>query len=119
MLLENLPDCVHHNPQHKNGGKGVAIGAHLPEPRKTEADQKLRQKPEAIFVRTARQLSSEITYASSDEPLMELCAKIGIETSPQTIAALISELIKLLAEEQNAIKAKISANLSRLITPPW
>lgn len=60
--------------------------------------------------------SPEIPYVSWDEPLMELSAKIATETNPKTIAALISELIRLLAEEQNAIKEKIRANLS--ITPP-
>lgn len=96
MLLEKLFDCAYHNSQHKNDGEGIAITTHLQELGKAGTDQNLTQKPEATFLRTARRFSSEISYASPDEQLMELCTKIGTETNPKKIATLISQLIEVL-----------------------
>jgi hypothetical protein len=46
-----------------------------------------------------------------DRKLMELCRRIATEPNPAKLAVAIDELIKLLAEEQDTIKAKIRANL--------
>jgi hypothetical protein len=118
MLLEELLDCAYRNSQRKREEKGVAITVHLQELGRTRADRNLSHEPQATFVRTATGFSSEGSYVSPDAQLMQLCAKIGPEKNPEKIAALISQLVRLLTEEQNAVKAKIVANLSRLITPP-
>jgi hypothetical protein len=118
MLLEELLDCAYRNSQRKSEEKGVAITVNLQELGRTRADRNFSHEPRATFVRTATGFSSEVSYVSPDAHLMQLCAKIGTEKNPRKMAALISQLVRVLTEEQNAIKAKIVANLSRLITPP-
>ena len=54
----------------------------------------------------------------TDEKFTQLCAKIATEKDPRKLAEATSELIKLLAEEQDAIKAKISANLGQFANMP-
>jgi hypothetical protein len=46
-----------------------------------------------------------------DQKLYDLCSLIAVERDPKKLSAAIDELIKLLDEEQDAIKAKINANL--------
>jgi hypothetical protein len=53
-----------------------------------------------------------------DTKLYDLCSRITNERDPEKLAATIDELIKLLNEEQDAIKAKISTNLSTGMTAP-
>jgi hypothetical protein len=48
-----------------------------------------------------------------DEKLIRLCESISKETDPAKMTALLDELIKLLGEEQDAIRAKINANLKK------
>jgi hypothetical protein len=48
-----------------------------------------------------------------DEKLIRLCECISKETDPAKMTALLDELIKLLGEEQDAIRAKINANLKK------
>jgi cytochrome b len=118
MLLEEVLDCAYRNSQRKSQEKGVATTIHLQELRRTRADRHLSHEPQGTLVHTATGFSSEVSYVSPDAQLMQLCAKMGTEKNPRKIAALISQLVRLLTEEQNTIKAKIVANLSRLITPP-
>jgi ABC-type transporter Mla subunit MlaD len=47
--------------------------------------------------------------AMPDEKLFQLCRKISQEGDPTTLNALIDELTELLSEEQQQIKANISA----------
>jgi hypothetical protein len=47
-----------------------------------------------------------------DRKMFDLCSKITQERDPEKLTATIDELIKLLNEEQAAIKAKIRANLN-------
>lgn len=56
--------------------------------------------------------------AMLDRKLYELCSRITTERDPKKLAAVINDLIKLLAEEQDAIKRKISSNLSQSMTAP-
>ena len=44
----------------------------------------------------------------SDEQFMQLCCQIKAESDPKKLTALLDELTKLLAEEQDAIKLKIA-----------
>jgi hypothetical protein len=53
-----------------------------------------------------------------DRKLYDLCSRITKERDPEKLTATIDELIKLLNEEQAAIKAKIRANLSTGMTAP-
>ncbi len=46
-----------------------------------------------------------------DVKLRQLCEQISKETDRERLTGLIDELYKLLVEEQDAIKAKINANL--------
>jgi len=46
-----------------------------------------------------------------DVRLRHLCEQISKETDRERLNRLIDELYKLLVEEQDAIKAKINANL--------
>jgi hypothetical protein len=48
-----------------------------------------------------------------DQKLMRLCESISKETDPAKMSALLDELIQLLAEEQDTIRAKITANLKK------
>lgn len=54
----------------------------------------------------------------TDEQLRQLSAKIAAEKDPKKLAELTSELIRLLAEEQDTIKAKIRTNIRRSTIPP-
>ena len=53
-----------------------------------------------------------------EKKMFDLCSKITKERDPERLTATIDELIKLLTEEQDAIKAKIRANLSTGMTAP-
>jgi hypothetical protein len=46
-----------------------------------------------------------------DQKMLELCRKISTEMNPEKMADLVNELINLLNEEQDVIKAKIRANI--------
>jgi hypothetical protein len=46
-----------------------------------------------------------------DQKLFDLCSRISKEHDPKKLAAAVDELIKLLNEEQDVIKARINANL--------
>ncbi len=48
----------------------------------------------------------------SDQELLELCARITDESDSQKLSLLLEELLELLKEEQDAIRAKIKANLT-------
>jgi hypothetical protein len=48
-----------------------------------------------------------------DQRLMRLCESISKETDSARMTALLDELIQLLGEEQDAIRAKINANLKK------
>lgn len=48
-----------------------------------------------------------------EQKLLALCRRISVETDPKELTGAIDELIKLLAEEQDVIKAKISNMLSK------
>jgi len=119
MLLEELSDRKYPNSAPKNEGDGIEISTGLQKRAKHRANQHFSRKSEPTFLGIGKRLSYDMRHANSDEQLLKLCAKIGTERNPKQIAAHMSLLIKALAEEQNAIKAKISASLTRLITPPW
>jgi len=46
-----------------------------------------------------------------DQKMFDLCRRISKEQDPQKMASLVDELITLLNEEQDTIKAKIRANI--------
>jgi hypothetical protein len=48
-----------------------------------------------------------------DQKLIRLCESISKETDPGKMTVLLDELIKLLGEEQDEIRAKINANLKK------
>lgn len=48
-----------------------------------------------------------------DEKMKQLCAKISAEKDPLKVMSLTEQLIKLLDEEQDAIRAKIRANIGK------
>jgi hypothetical protein len=48
-----------------------------------------------------------------DQKLFHLCRQISTQKDPQELTQLIDDLIKLLSEEQDTIKAKIRANIGR------
>jgi hypothetical protein len=48
-----------------------------------------------------------------DQRLVRLCESISKETDPAKMTALLDELIQLLGEKQDAIRAKINANLRK------
>jgi len=52
-----------------------------------------------------------------DQQLIKLCENISKETDPANMTALLDELIKLLDEEQDAIRTKINANLKKNSLP--
>jgi hypothetical protein len=51
----------------------------------------------------------------TDQTMLELCRKICVAADSNEQMALIGELAKRLAEEQDAIKAKIRANLGKTV----
>jgi hypothetical protein len=53
-----------------------------------------------------------------DVILRQLCEQISRESNRERLSVLIDELYKLLVEEQDAIKAKIQANLSTSLEEP-
>jgi hypothetical protein len=53
-----------------------------------------------------------------DQKMIALCTQISTEKDPKKLMALAEELIKLLDEEQNEIKAKIRANIGRSTVSP-
>jgi len=53
-----------------------------------------------------------------DQKLFQLCRQISTQKDPQQLSALIDDLIKLLAEEQDTIRAKIRANVGRSVNLP-
>jgi hypothetical protein len=53
-----------------------------------------------------------------DQKLLQLCREISTQKDSQQLALLIEDLIKLLAEEQDTIKAKIRANIDRSTIMP-
>lgn len=48
-----------------------------------------------------------------DQKLIRLCESISKETDPARMTALLEDLLKLLNEEQDEIRAKINANLKK------
>jgi hypothetical protein len=53
-----------------------------------------------------------------DVKLRQLCEQISKETDHARLSVLIGDLYKLLVEEQDAIKAKIQANLGKSLGEP-
>ncbi|HYA25772.1 MAG TPA: hypothetical protein VEF05_16530 [Terriglobales bacterium] len=53
-----------------------------------------------------------------DVKLRQLCEQISKESNHDRLTALIDDLYKLLVEEQDAIKAKIKANLGKSLGEP-
>jgi hypothetical protein len=53
-----------------------------------------------------------------DQKLFNLCRQISSETDSERLASLLDELIKLLNEEQDTIKAKIRANIGQASNLP-
>jgi len=53
-----------------------------------------------------------------DVKLRQLCEQISKESNHDRLTGLIDELCKLLVEEQDAIKAKINANLGKSLGEP-
>ena len=53
------------------------------------------------------------TQGMPDQKLIRLCDSISKETDPAKMTALLDELIQLLGEKQDAIRAKINANLRK------
>jgi hypothetical protein len=51
-----------------------------------------------------------------DQKLRELCLKISTEQDSEKLIKLVEELNKLLADEQDVIKAKIRSRFSKDIT---
>jgi len=118
MLPDEPLDREISKSQRNNEEKGIEITTSLQRRGKNRADQDLSRKSEATFPHTGEGLSSEIGDANSDQKPIELCAKIGTERNPTKMGALISQLTRALTAEQNVIKSKIRADLSRLIAPP-
>jgi len=56
--------------------------------------------------------------AMPDVKLRQLCEQISKESNHDRLTGLIDELCKLLVEEQDAIKAKINANLGKSLGEP-
>ena len=54
----------------------------------------------------------------ADRKLYDLCSRITQERDAEKLTAMIDALIKLLNDEQAAIKAKIRANLNTTMTTP-
>jgi hypothetical protein len=52
-----------------------------------------------------------------DQKLIRLCERISKENDPAKMTALLDELIQLLGEEQDEIRAKINANLKKNSPP--
>ena len=53
-----------------------------------------------------------------DKKLMELCGRNGVEKDPKKLIKIITALTRPLNEEQDAIKGKICASLSKTVGPP-
>jgi hypothetical protein len=54
-----------------------------------------------------------------DQKMVDLCTRISAEKDHKKLIELTDELIKLLTEEQDAIRAKIKANLSKSVGGPF
>ena len=52
-----------------------------------------------------------------DQKLFQLCHEISTQKDSQQLAVLVEEVIQLLNEEQDTIKAKIRANIDRIGIP--